>query len=141
MKSRWLPIVLAVTAAALTSPAGAHHPFSAIYRADETVQIEGEVVQLLFRNPHSILHVLAPDTSGKMTRWAVEWQGATQLGAGGIDAQTLRPGDPVIVKGNPGRDPAEHLLVGINDMPLGARILGRGDIRTHSLVPLQLSAV
>jgi hypothetical protein len=49
MKSRWLPIVLALTAAALASPAGAHHSFSAIYRADETVQIEGEVVQLLFR--------------------------------------------------------------------------------------------
>ena len=110
MKSRWLPIVLALTAAALAAPAGAHHSFSAIYRADQKVEIKGEVVQLLFRNPHSILHVLAPDESGEMTRWAVEWQGATQLGAGGITGQTLRPGDPVIVTGNPGRDPAEHRI-------------------------------
>jgi hypothetical protein len=110
MKSRWLPIVLALAATALTAPAGAHHSFSAIYRADQKIEIKGEVVQLLFRNPHSILHVLAPDDSGAMTRWAVEWQGATQLGAGGINAQSLRPGDPVIVIGNPGRDPAEHRI-------------------------------
>ena len=110
MKSRWLPIVLALTAAALTAPAGAHHSFSAVYHADQKIEIKGEVVQLLFRNPHSILHVLAPDDSGQMTRWAVEWQGATQLGAGGINAQSLRPGDPVIVIGNPGRDPAEHRI-------------------------------
>ena len=58
-------------------------------------------MQLLFRNPHSILHVLAPDESGKMTRWAVEWQGATQLGAGGIDAQTLRLGIR-LCQGRPG---------------------------------------
>ena len=110
MKSRWLPIALALTAAALTAPAHAHHSFSAIYRADQRIEIKGEVVQLLFRNPHSILHVLAPDESGQMTRWAVEWQGATQLGAGGINAQSLRPGDPVIVTGNPGRDPTEHRI-------------------------------
>ena len=92
-------------------PAAAHHSFAAVYRAGETMQIEGKVVQFLFRNPHSVLHVLVPDESGGMTRWAVEWQGATQLGAGGMSAQTLRPGDPVIVTGNPGRVEAEHRML------------------------------
>jgi hypothetical protein len=92
-------------------PAGAHHSFAAVYRADETMQIEGKVVQFLFRNPHSVLHVLVPDESGGSTRWAVEWQGATQLGAGGMSAQALRPGDPVIVTGNPGRVEAEHRML------------------------------
>jgi len=105
-------MLLAAPLAALSAfPAGAHHSFAAVYQADETMQIEGKVVQFLFRNPHSVLHVLVPDESGGATRWAIEWQGATQLGAGGMSAQTLRPGDPVIVTGNPGRVAEEHRIL------------------------------
>jgi hypothetical protein len=94
----------------IIAPVHAHHSFSAVYDVGDTIEVEGKIVQFLFRNPHSVLHVLAPNESGEMTRWAVEWQGATQLGAGGISAQFLRPGDPVIVTGNPGRNPAEHRI-------------------------------
>jgi hypothetical protein len=94
----------------ITVPVHAHHSFTAVYDVSNTIEVEGKIVQFLFRNPHSVLHVLAPDESGEMTRWAIEWQGATQLGAGGISAQFLRPGDPVIVTGNPGRNPAEHRI-------------------------------
>lgn len=90
--------------------AHAHHSFTAVYDARSTIEIEGQVVQFLFRNPHSVVHVLAPDGSGEMTRWAVEWQGATALGAGGVSAKSLRPGDPVIITGNPGRNRAEHRM-------------------------------
>lgn len=101
--------MLAVLATAL--PAAAHHSFAAVYRAEETIQVEGKVVQFLYRNPHSVVHVLAEDESGATTRWAVEWQGATQLGAAGVSAQTLRPGDPVVVTGRPGRIEAEHRML------------------------------
>jgi len=97
-----------------TSPflsAKAHHSFAAVYNANETMQLEGKVVQFLYRNPHSVLHVVVPDESGGSTRWAIEWQGATQLGASGMSAQTLRPGDPVVVTGNPGRVEAEHRML------------------------------
>jgi len=99
-----------VAASLFGALAHAHHSFTAVYDATSQMQLEGKVVQFLFRNPHSVLHVLAPDESGEMARWAIEWQGATSLGAGGVSAQTLRPGDPVIVTGNPGRNPAEHRL-------------------------------
>jgi hypothetical protein len=102
---------LAALASLAVLPAAAHHSFAAVYRADETIQVEGKVVQFLYRNPHSVVHVLAEDDAGATTRWAVEWQGATQLGASGVSAQALRPGDPVIVTGNPGRVDAEHRLL------------------------------
>jgi hypothetical protein len=98
-------------AAAAAVPAAAHHSFAAVYHAGEIVQIEGKVAQFQFRNPHSVLHVLVPDESGGTTRWAIEWQGATQLGARGVTGATLRPGDPVIVTGNPGRVPEEHRML------------------------------
>lgn len=107
-----IPMLLGLSIAALSIvPALAHHSFSAVYQADETIQIEGKVVQFQFRNPHSVLHVLVPDDSGGTTRWAIEWQGATQLGARGVTAQTLRPGDPVIATGNPGRVAEEHRML------------------------------
>ena len=95
----------------LALPAEAHHSFAAVYDAEQTIRIEGKIAQFLFRNPHSVLHVLAPDESGETQRWAIEWQGATQLGASGVSAQTVRAGDPVIVTGYPGRVAAEHRIL------------------------------
>jgi len=97
--------------ALLTTPAQSHHSFTAVYQPDETITIEGKVVQFLFRNPHSVLHVLTTDESGNEVRWAIEWQGATALGAGGISAQTIRAGDPVVVTGRPGRVAQEHRIL------------------------------
>jgi hypothetical protein len=107
--TRTLYVLLLATAP--LSLAESHHSFAAVYDANETMQIEGKVTQFLFRNPHSVLHVVVPNESGGSTRWAVEWQGATQLGANGMSAQTLRPGDPVVVTGNPGRVEAEHRML------------------------------
>ncbi len=95
----------------ITAPAQSHHSFTAVYQPDESITIEGKVVQFLFRNPHSVLHVLATDEDGKQTRWAIEWQGATALGAGGVTAQTIRAGDPVVVTGHPGRVEQEHRIL------------------------------
>ena len=86
----------------------AHHSFTATYDEDGLVEIEGELVQFLFRNPHSWVHVMAPDENGELVRYGVEWGGAGQLAGGGVNRATLRPGDHVIITGNPGRNPADH---------------------------------
>jgi hypothetical protein len=107
-----LRALLGVAVAMLIAiPALAHHSFAAVYQSGESITIEGKVVQFLFRNPHSVLHVVSENEDGTTTRWAIEWQGATQLGANGMSAQTLRPGDPVIVTGTPGRVEEEHRML------------------------------
>lgn len=88
----------------------AHHSFTATYEQAREIKIEGKLVQFMFRNPHSWIHVLAPDKDGQMQRWAVEWGGAGQLGRQGVTRETLKPGDHVIVTGNPGRNAADHRL-------------------------------
>jgi hypothetical protein len=90
--------------------ANAHHSFPATYLVDQTVTIEGTVVQFMFRNPHSFVHVLAPDKDGNMVRWAVEWGAGGSLSNDNINKDTLKPGDKVIVIGNPGRVAADHRL-------------------------------
>ena len=86
----------------------AHHSFAATYFEDKNVRIEGTLVQFLFRNPHSFVHVEGPDENGEMQRWAVEWGAGGQLGRTGVTRETLKPGDHVVVNGNPGRNPADH---------------------------------
>jgi hypothetical protein len=68
-------LLLLVAAAALMAvvPAYAHHSFAATYFEDKTQSIEGDLVQFLFRNPHSFVHVEAKDEKGEVIRWSVEW--------------------------------------------------------------------
>jgi len=96
--------------AAASVPAQAHHSFPATYMVDQTVTIQGTVVQFLFRNPHSFVHVMAPDKGGKNVVWAVEWGGGGALGSANVTHDTLKPGDKVIVTGNPARDAVSHRL-------------------------------
>ena len=102
MKVKLLALLF-MAALATGGSAYAHHSFAATYFEDQTIQIEGRLLQFQFRNPHSFVQISAPDADGNMQRWAVEWGGAGQLGSQGITSGTLRPGDEVIVVGNPGR--------------------------------------
>ncbi len=88
----------------------AHHSFTATYDETTEMQIEGQLVQFMFRNPHAWVHVMAPDADGNMQRWGVEWGGAGQLSGQGVTRESLKPGDHVIIRGNPGRNEADHRL-------------------------------
>ena len=97
---------LAVAAAlVVAAQAYAHHSFAATYLEDQRVQIEGELVQFQFRNPHSFVHVMVKEKDGSMVRYGVEWGGAGQLGGQGVTRDTLKVGDHVIITGSPGRNP------------------------------------
>jgi hypothetical protein len=103
-------MLLAVGAMLAAVPAFAHHSFAATYFEDKTITVEGTLVQFMFRNPHSFVHVEAPDDSGKMETWAIEWGGGGQLSREGVSRDTLKPGDHVIITGNPGRNPEDHRI-------------------------------
>jgi len=107
VKRRLLGVVLGgVLASGAT--ASAHHSFAATYITDKTIKIEGEITNFMFRNPHSFVHVMAPDDKGQAQRWAIEWAAAGQLN--GVSSKTLKPGDHVVITGNPGRTVEDHRL-------------------------------
>jgi hypothetical protein len=107
VKGKW---VILVAAGGLMSglTASAHHSFTATYDESKTVKIEGELVQFMFRNPHAWVHVMAPDENGEMQRWGVEWGGAGALTGQGVTRESLKPGDKVVITGNPGRNAVDH---------------------------------
>jgi hypothetical protein len=110
LKAKLLVLTLAGLSVAGVS-AYAHHSFAATYNEGEKMTVEADVVQFLYRNPHSFLQLSAKDAkTGKEVVWAVEWGGGGQLGSQGVQRETLRPGDHVVVIGEPARDPDDHRM-------------------------------
>jgi len=110
MKYRILLVLLAA-AFLFGATAYAHHSFSAVYNAKETVKLEGNLVQFVLRNPHSFVFIEAPDGEGKVQRWSLEWGGAAQLAGQGVQQKTLNVGDHVVITGQPSRAPGEYRVL------------------------------
>ena len=91
----------------LTVIASAHHSLAATY-LDKEVKLEGKILDLLLRNPHSFLQIEAPDENGVTQRWSLEWRSSGQLGQQGIKRDTLKVGDEVTITMNPSRTAGDH---------------------------------
>jgi len=65
MRMNW-KIVLPAACLMLMAAFGvrAHHSFTATYFEDREITIEGKLLQFMFRNPHSFVHIEAPDANG-----------------------------------------------------------------------------
>ena len=108
MKSRLL-LTLTLVAAA-SGLMYAHHSLVASYYFDRRVTLEGKIVQFLFRKPHSFVQVEVLDQTRQPEILLAEWGDGSQLSRTGVFQDTLKPGDRVVVTGNPARNPAEHSL-------------------------------
>ena len=106
-----LRVLLAIAAAVVAvSPVAGHHSFAAYYFEDQSVSIEGEVVEFDYRAPHAWLHVTALDPQGQPRRFSAEWANPRRLMGDGVTRDTLRAGDRVVVTGSPGRTASEYKL-------------------------------
>jgi hypothetical protein len=91
-------------------PVAAHHSFAAYYFEDQSITIEGEVVEFDYRAPHAWLYLMAPDARGELRRFSAEWANPRRLTGDGVTRDRLRPGDRVIITGSPGRTASEYKI-------------------------------
>ena len=110
MRSMLKILALALVVAGVTT-AYAHHSFGATYDTNKQMKLEGKLVQFVYRNPHSFVHVEAPDADGKIQRWAVEWGGTAQLAGAGVKRDSLKIGEKVTIVGRPSRVPGEYRML------------------------------
>jgi uncharacterized protein DUF6152 len=89
----------------------AHHAASATYVHGKTITVEGTLKEFAWRNPHSFIKVEATDDKGVAQLWLIEGAAPTQLTEGGVTKNSLRPGDHVIVTGQPGRVADDHRML------------------------------
>jgi hypothetical protein len=86
----------------LTSAAApAHHSFFGRFDTSTLTELEGEVVELLWRNPHAYLTVRTSGGDGAPVDWEIETSSLTVLKRMGIDEGTIKIGDRIRLAGNP----------------------------------------
>jgi hypothetical protein len=93
------------------SVASAHHSYGATYDTKKEIKLEGKLAQFVYRNPHSFVHMTAPDEQGTVQRWAVEWSGTSQLANDGVTRESLKVGDAIVVTARPSRVPNEYRVL------------------------------
>jgi len=108
MMRRVSAVLIAAVGLLVGGAVSAHHSYAATYDTSKDVKLEGKLVQFVYRNPHTFVHVQAPDSAGKMQRWAVEWSGTSQLDRAGVTRDTLKIGDTVVVTIHPSRVSADY---------------------------------
>jgi hypothetical protein len=81
-------------------PGSAHHSFT-IFDMENEVEIEGEVVEFEWTNPHTWTWINVTNEDGSVTKWGFEGMSPNYLGRRGWTKDTLRPGDRIKVIANP----------------------------------------
>jgi Family of unknown function (DUF6152) len=121
MKIRSL-LAVAIFAGAFSGLALAHHS-TAGYDMKKTSTLKGTVAQWIWRNPHCILVWDVKDESGKVTRWSGEMQSPISNTGFGLNRDSFKPGDELIVTAHPGPN-GQALVLTISDAQ-GKAILDR----------------
>jgi hypothetical protein len=106
---RALAVAMVLTCHA--GPATAHHSITANFDTGKSVEIRGVVVDFKLRSPHSSMvidgigYVDGVAMSAQPERWEIESSALPGMRQRGIDADTFKPGDGIVVVGAPSRNP------------------------------------
>ena len=110
MSNRFGLPLLAVAALA-TPRADAHHSFAAEFHYDQSGTITGEVVEVLFVNPHARYFIDVEDGNGKEILWDAQTRSPNALFNIGWNKDTIRVGERITIEGNLGRDNARKIWI------------------------------
>ncbi len=88
---------------ATASPALAHHSH-VMFDFEKSVEIKGTVKTFKWTNPHSWLHVVAPNAKGQNVEHAIEMGSIAGLVGQGWKPKTVVPGDKVTISIHPMKD-------------------------------------
>lgn len=109
----------------MAAPALAHHGRGGTYDMKRQVALKGTVAEVLWRNPHIVIYVDAPDESGKAVRWTIEHSNITTLAQQGYGRAALRAGQEVTAVVFPGTDGTPKGLCAKIVFPDGREIFQR----------------
>ena len=64
----------------LSAPLLGHHSFAVYYIEADTIEVEGDVVEFQYKNPHAFLFIQGQESSFGPTKiFAAEWTSTSQL--------------------------------------------------------------
>ena len=99
----------------------AHHSFAVEFTAEKTIEIEGVVSEIWFRNPHVRYYVDIIDNN-EIISWDVRTSSPSLLVRKGWTKNTIQVGDKISIIGHPGRDGRKLLSVISIKLPDGSSL-------------------
>jgi hypothetical protein len=123
-----LRIAAALGAAALLAARAAAHHSTAEYDANTFVEARGEVVSVLWRNPHVRFQVSTKAIDGNEQLWDIESADLTRLDRAGLPRELLNVGDTISFAGNPSTRQPRRMYVTNLLVADGREILLRGNV-------------
>lgn len=96
--------------------AEAHHSIAAVYDGARQQRLEAVVAEFQFVNPHPFVIVTVAADGGEES-WRLEMDNRFELQGVGMNAETLQPGDRVVVSGSLGRTTPRTLYIRRLDRP------------------------
>jgi len=105
-----LAIAAGVVVVLRSAPALAHHSFAVTYIEADTIEIEGDLVEFQYRNPHAWLFVQGTERAGfgEQKTYAAEWVSVSQLERAGIPKDFFKPGDTMRIWASPNKNPSDN---------------------------------
>ena len=97
------------------APASAHHSFAKFDR-QRSIELEGELVEVRWQNPHVTFELRGRGPDGQVQTWQLETNSPGILRRAGVGPELVAVGDRVKVAGNPAVDGslelnATHMLL------------------------------
>ncbi len=134
MKKTVVSLALAAAVIGFVPRADAHHSFAVVYLEQDTIEIEGEVVEFQYKNPHAWVFVQGVEKGGfgDTKTFAAEWVSVSQLDRMNIDKKWFKVGDQVRLWASPNKNPSDNRvrLKRIERKSDGWKWAGnRGDVR------------
>jgi hypothetical protein len=107
-------LVILIASAAQGTTLRAHHGYTAFFDpAERTVAIDGDLVNLVYANPHIVMTIRA----GNDALYTVTWQAMTWAERNaGVTKDTFKVGDHLVVVGAPSRDPSARQVTMLREV-------------------------
>ena len=110
-----------------------HHAFSPVYDDQRVITVNGVVTQFKFVNPHAMMFMDVTDSSGKVTKWTVEFAGRLNLSNVGWTEQSIKTGERVAVTGNPTHTGSDRMFFRKLVRADGTELVPAGPQRANAL--------
>lgn len=91
----------------------AHHSPTVHFDRSRTVEFTGELMNIIWKNPHVMMTVQSTNSNGTVVEWELEYLAPSFLSRQGIKPELFRIGDIIRVAGFPGRK-NEHAIFTTN---------------------------
>lgn len=102
-------LALLVAGVLFSGPLFAHHGTGVAYDTEKTVTLKGTVTEWIWANPHCGILFDVTDDKGNVEHWGAELGNPHTLSLGGLEKDTLKPGDKITVLGHPAKSGAPRI--------------------------------